>query len=78
MVDARPEAAAEMADDQLQQHFLTQLKDHESIADTAEVCSALNLTPAKVDAALKSLLVDEFVVLEVIERRRIELTEEGE
>jgi hypothetical protein len=29
------------------------------------------------DAPLKSLLVDEYVVLEVIERRKIELTEEG-
>jgi len=36
------------------------------------------LAPAKIDAALKSLLVDEFVVLEVIERRKIELTEEGQ
>ena len=30
------------------------------------------------DAALKSLNVDEFVDLKVIEKRRIELTEEGE
>ena len=29
------------------------------------------------DAPLKSLLVDEYVLLEVIERRKIELTEEG-
>lgn len=31
----------------------------------------------QVDAALKSLNVDDFVALEVIEKRRIELTEEG-
>lgn len=29
------------------------------------------------DAALKSLLVDEYIVLDVIERRHIELTAEG-
>ena len=31
----------------------------------------------KLDAAVKSLLVDEFVVLDVIERRELALTEEG-
>ena len=43
-----------------------------------ELCNSLNLTPLKVDAALKSLLVDDYVVLEVIEKRKIELTEEGQ
>ena len=38
----------------------------------------LSITPAKLDAAVKSLLVDEYVVLEVIERRKIELSEEGQ
>ena len=31
----------------------------------------------KLDAAVKSLLVDEFVVLDVIERRELALTDEG-
>jgi len=57
---------------------LTLLKENGTIADTADLCVSLGLTPAKVDAALKSLLVDEFVVLEVIERRKIELTAEGQ
>ena len=73
MVEARPE----MSDEQLQQHVLTQLNEHGQIGDSADLCSTLSLAPAKVDAALKSLLVDEFVVLDVIERRKIELTEEG-
>ena len=47
------------------------------IADTAELVASLSITPAKLDAAVKSLLVDEYVVLEVIERRKIELSEEG-
>jgi len=48
------------------------------IPDSAEICSSLNLTPAKLDAALKSLLVDDFVVLAVLERRKIDLTAEGQ
>ena len=66
-----------MTDEQLQQHVLTQLNENETIADTADIGSALKLTPAKVDAAVKSLLVDDYVALEVIERRKIELSEEG-
>ena len=37
----------------------------------------IGVTPLKLDAALKSLNVDEYVVLEVIERRILELTKEG-
>ena len=36
------------------------------------------ITPLKLDAAVKSLLVDDYVVLDVIERRFVALTEEGE
>ena len=58
--------------------MLTQLNEQGEIGDSADMCAALSLAPAKIDAALKSLLVDEFVVLEVIERRKIELTDEGQ
>ena len=57
--------------------MLTLLKDHQTIEDSAELVASLNITQAKMDAPLKSLLVDEYVLLEVIERRKIELTEEG-
>ena len=71
-------AASEMTDEQLTQHVLTVLNSESGeITDTAEVVVSLNVTPARLDAALKSLLVDEYVVLAVIERRRIELSEEG-
>jgi len=76
MVEASP--ATTMTDEELQQYVLTQLKQNETIADTADICSQLNVAPAKVDAAVKSLLVDDYVVLEVIERRKIELSEEGQ
>ena len=69
--------ANEMTDEQLQQHVLTLLSKSDQIADTVELIESLGVTAAKVDAAVKSLLVDEYVVLDVIERRKIELTEEG-
>ena len=54
---------------------MTALNENQVIADTADdMVAKLGVTPAKADAALKSLLVDEYVVLEVIERRKIELS----
>ena len=66
-----------MDDTELQQHVLTLLNDNEIIPDTAEVVARLGITNLKLDAAVKSLLVDEFVILDVIERREIALTAEG-
>ena len=61
----------------MQQHVLTVLNDTDLIADTVDLIAQISVTPAKLDAAVKSLLVDDYVVLEVIERKRIELSEEG-
>lgn len=47
------------------------------IEDTAAILATLGVTNLRLDAAVKSLLVDEYVVLEVIERREIALTDEG-
>ena len=66
-----------MDDTELQQHVLTLLNDNEVIPDTAEIVARLGITNLKLDAAVKSLLVDEFVILDVIERREIALTAEG-
>lgn len=64
------------AEEQLQQHILSLLQKDSHIADTDKLVSDL-ISAQTLDAALKSLLVDDYVVLEVIERRKIELTEEG-
>ena len=64
-------------EEQLQNEVLTLLKASSEIADSADLCAEWSLSAAKMDAILKSLLVDDYVVLEVIERRKIELTEEG-
>ena len=66
-----------MSDEQLQLHILTVLNDNGEIADSADLCAQLGVTAPKMDAALKSLNVDEYVVLEVIERKSIQLTQEG-
>ena len=47
------------------------------IEDTAALVESLSITPSKLDAVVKSLLSEDFVVLDVIERRKIELSEEG-
>jgi len=56
---------------------LTKLNESEMIEDTAAILATLGVTNLRLDAAVKSLLVDEYVVLEVIERREIALTDEG-
>lgn len=58
--------------------MLDELKSSNQIADSDVLVAKLGVTKEKMDAALKSLNVDEFVDLKVIEKRRIELTEEGE
>jgi len=57
---------------------LTLLNENEVIADSAVLISEAGNSAAQVDAALKSLLVDDYVVLEVIERKTIELTNEAQ
>jgi len=66
-----------MTDEQLQALILTTLKST-VIEDSATIVEKEKITAAKMDAALKSLNVDEYVSLEVIERKTIALTEEGE
>lgn len=58
--------------------MLDELKSSNQIADSDVLVAKLGVTKEKMDAALKSLNVDEFVDLKVIEKRRIELTQEGE
>ena len=58
--------------------MLDELKNNGQIADSDALVAKLGVTKEKMDAALKSLNVDEFVDLKVIEKRRVELTQEGE
>ena len=58
--------------------MLDELKNSNEIADSDDLVSKLGVTKEKMDAALKSLNVDEFIDLKVIEKRRVELTQEAE
>ena len=70
------DTTAPSIEEQLQQTILTILDKETSIADTDSMVSETQ-SAQQVDAALKSLLVDDYVVLDVIEKKRIDLTEEG-
>lgn len=63
-------------DEQLQALILSTLNKDGNIADSDVLVSA-SANAQQVDAALKSLLVDDFVVLEVISKQKLELTKEG-
>ena len=69
--------AIELTDEQLQQRVLTMLDGEGEIADSANLVSQLGTNPRLVDAALKSLNVDEYVNLDVITLTLLELTAEG-
>ena len=52
-------------------------KNNGEISNTAEFCDAQKIAADQLEPVLKSLLVDEYVALQVIERKIIELTQEG-
>jgi len=63
--------------DQLEAHILSLLHKDGLIADSEALVEASKQSNETVDAALKSLLVDEYVVLDVIEVRYLKHSEEG-
>ena len=66
-----------MTAEEIQQKILDELKSKSQIDDSDSLVAALGVARDKMDAALKSLNVDEYVDLNVIEKRKVELTEEG-
>lgn len=62
---------------ELENLILGTLDKNGSIADTADFTVQNNVTAEVVDPVLKSLSALEYIVLEVIERKKIELTDEG-
>jgi hypothetical protein len=69
--------SVDLTDEQLQQHVLTYLSKNTEIKDSAEMVADLKISAKVMDGALKSLNVDEYVDLKVIDLRLIELTKEG-
>ena len=66
-----------MTADEIQQKILDELKSNNAIEDSDALVAVLGVGRDKMDAALKSLNVDEYVDLNVIEKRKVELTGEG-
>ena len=63
--------------DELQGKILKYLHANNVIEDTAMYARDLGVAHTDLDKSLKSLLVDDYLVLTVIERKAIELTDEG-
>ena len=63
--------------DELQDKILKYLHANGAIEDTAVYAKELGVAHTDLDKSLKSLLVDDYLVLTVIERKVIELTDEG-
>ena len=63
--------------DELQNKILKYLFANNTIEDTAVYARQLDVAHTDLDKSLKSLLVDDYLVLTVIERKTIELTDEG-
>jgi len=63
--------------DELQNKILKYLHANGTIEDTAGYARELGIAHTDLDKSLKSLLVDDYLVLTVIERKVIELTDEG-
>lgn len=64
-------------DKTVEQHVLTLLSENEHIEDTLALATELGISHVELDKTLKSLLVEEYVSLQVIERKLLELTDEG-
>lgn len=64
-------------DESVQNAILKHLFDNNTIEDTLEFAKTLGVTHLELDKSLKSLLVDDYLALQVIEKKLLELTEEG-
>ena len=62
---------------QLQNQILKYLHEHTAIDDTSFYAKSIGIVHTDLDKSLKSLLVDDYLILTVIERKLIELTDEG-
>jgi phenylalanyl-tRNA synthetase alpha chain len=74
MVEASNPAASE---DHVVSSILQHLAAHSLIEDTLAYAAQLGLPHTELDKSLKSLLVDDYLTLTVLERKLLELTDEG-
>lgn len=61
----------------IEKFVLKYLNDKGSIANTEDFSAEAKISKDTLEPVLKSLVVDEYITLEVIEKKLIELTDEG-
>lgn len=61
----------------MENRILQYLSEHNQIDDTLQFAQRVGVTHTDLDKSLKSLLVDDYLELGVIERKLLELTDEG-
>lgn len=66
-----------MSEEEVQKSILQHLNSHDSIPNTLDFAETLGVSHADIDKNLKSLNADEYVALQVIEKKLLELSEEG-
>ncbi len=67
----------ESSNHKLQDTILKHLGEKNTIDDTLQYAASLNITHEELDKSLKSLVADEYVTLQVVEKKLVELTDEG-
>jgi hypothetical protein len=71
------ESHSTLSDDHVQSLILKSLSENNTIEDSQVFAKTLGISHLELDKSLKSLLVDEYLQLQVIEKKLVELTEEG-
>ncbi len=62
---------------QVEKAVLAHLDAQGEVADSDQLPQAINFPKDQIESVLKSLAAEEYISLSVIERKNIELTEEG-
>ena len=65
------------SDEKVQAQILKHLAEQGEIKDTLTFAKELDIPHTELDKSLKSLLVDDYLVLTVLEKKLVELSDEG-
>lgn len=68
---------AVLSEEEVQKAILQHLNTHNTIPNTLDFAESLGISHADLDKNLKSLNADEYISLQVIEKKLLELSEEG-
>ena len=69
--------SAVLSDEEVQSRILQHLKANDAIENTLDFAQSLGISHAELDKNLKSLNADDYIELKVIEKKLLELSDEG-